>query len=121
MGVHDELIYLARGMIVLDGPFQNAVSVVTTFNTTSGTWQRLLEKAANIPEGRQRAASAIGNDTFFVVGGRWFEKSNVRDEVFRTARARLLTQCKRRPPAFTHARASATRRCQHHPEPPPGT
>lgn len=82
MGVHDELIYVAGGMTILDGPYQDAVSVVTAFNTTSGKWQRLVSKAANIPEGRQHGTGAIVNDTFYVVGGRWFEKTNVRDEVF---------------------------------------
>ncbi|KAJ3539657.1 hypothetical protein NM208_g5400 [Fusarium decemcellulare] len=82
MGVYDELIYLAGGMTVLDGPYQDAVTTVTAFNTTSGKWQRLVDAAANIPEGRQHAAGAIVDDTFYVVGGRWFDKSNVKDEVF---------------------------------------
>ncbi|KAF4968696.1 hypothetical protein FSARC_3982 [Fusarium sarcochroum] len=82
MGVHEELIYVAGGMTVLEGPYQDAVTTVTTFNTTSGKWQRVVEEAANIPDGRQHAAGAIVDDIMYVVGGRWFNKTNVRGEVF---------------------------------------
>jgi N-acetylneuraminic acid mutarotase len=81
MGVHDELIYLAGGMTVLDG-YQDAVTTVTAFNTTSGKWQRVVENAADLPDGRQHGAGVIADDMFYVVGGRWYDKSNVRGEVF---------------------------------------
>ncbi|WAO92052.1 Hypothetical protein NCS54_00954400 [Fusarium falciforme] len=58
------------------------LSPVTAFNTTSGKWQRLGDVAANIPEGRQHAAGAIVDNTLYVARGRWFEKSNIRDDVF---------------------------------------
>ncbi|KAK7415234.1 hypothetical protein QQZ08_012408 [Neonectria magnoliae] len=60
MGVHDELVYLAGGMTTLDGPYQDAVTTVTAFNTTSEKWQRLIEAAANVPEGRQHAGRVAG-------------------------------------------------------------
>ncbi|KAM6530134.1 hypothetical protein FALCPG4_008256 [Fusarium falciforme] len=43
--------------------------------TTSGC-------SANIPEGRQHAAGAIVDDTLYLAGGRWFEKTNARGDVF---------------------------------------
>ena len=87
MGVHDDLIYLAGGMTILGGKspgdsYQDAVITVTAFNTTSGEWLRLVDVAANIPEGRQHAAGGVIGNVLYVAGGRWFEKSNLRDEVF---------------------------------------
>ncbi|EEU43530.1 uncharacterized protein NECHADRAFT_45187 [Fusarium vanettenii 77-13-4] len=82
LGVHHELIYVAGGMTILDGAYQDAVTTVTAFNTTSGKWERLVDVAANIPEGRQHAAGAIVDETLYITGGRWFEKTNVRDDVF---------------------------------------
>ncbi|RSL84619.1 hypothetical protein CEP52_016387 [Fusarium oligoseptatum] len=82
VGVHHELIYVTGGMTILDGAYQDAVTTVTVFNTTSRKRQRLVDVAANIPEGRQHAAGAVIDDTLYVAGGRWFEKTNVRDDVF---------------------------------------
>lgn len=83
VGVHGEMVYLAGGMTILAMEHSDSVSTVTAFNTTSGGWQRLPEFAANIPEGRQHAVGAVYNDIFYVVGGRWFDKTNVRDTVFK--------------------------------------
>jgi N-acetylneuraminic acid mutarotase len=82
MGVHGEMIYVAGGMTMLDTEYQDAVSTVTAFNTSSGEWQRLPATAANIPEGRQHGVGAVVGDTFFVIGGRWFEKQNLRGTVY---------------------------------------
>lgn len=83
IGVHNEMIYLAGGMTILAIEYSDAVTSVIAFNTTSGSWQRPPPIAANIPEGRQHAVGAVYDDTFYVVGGRWFEKTNVRDTVFK--------------------------------------
>lgn len=82
VGVRGAMIYLAGGMTYLLPGEQDAISTVTAFNTTSAKWQRLPAHAANIPEGRQHGVSAVIGNTFYVVGGRWFEKTNVRDTVF---------------------------------------
>ncbi|KAL2679078.1 hypothetical protein Neosp_009834 [[Neocosmospora] mangrovei] len=68
-------------MTILDGAYQDAVTTATAFNTTSGKWERLVDVAANIREGRQHAAGAIVDETLYITGGRWFEKTNVRDDV----------------------------------------
>jgi N-acetylneuraminic acid mutarotase len=81
-GVREDIIYVAGGMTVLNTEYQDAVSSVIAFNTTSGAWQRLHENAANIPSGRQHALGAVVGNTLYVVGGRWFEKINVRADVF---------------------------------------
>lgn len=83
VGVHDDIIYLAGGMTILLAAYQDAVTTVIAFNTTSGEWLRFPGTAANIPEGRQHGAGAVYNDVFYVVGGRWFEKTNVKDTVFK--------------------------------------
>ncbi|KAK7188762.1 hypothetical protein DPSP01_005664 [Paraphaeosphaeria sporulosa] len=82
VGVHGDMIYVAGGMTVLNFVVQDASSTVTAFNTTSLQWQRVPSVAANMPEGRQHAAGAVVEDTLYVVGGRWFERTNVRDTVF---------------------------------------
>ncbi|KAI9689625.1 MAG: hypothetical protein M1820_010146 [Bogoriella megaspora] len=81
-GVHGDIIYLAGGMTVLQNTYQDSVTVVTAFNTTSGQWQRLPAAAANIPEGRQHAVGSVIGDTFYVIGGRWFSQTAVRGTVF---------------------------------------
>lgn len=81
MGVHHELVYVAGGMTILDGAYQDAVTSHSIQHHV-WKWQRLVNVAANIPEGRQHAAGAIVDDTLYVAGGRWFEKTNVRDDVF---------------------------------------
>lgn len=82
VGVHGEMIYLAGGMTVLNRDYQDASTTVTAFNTTSLQWQRVPSIAANLPEGRQHAAGTVFRDTLYVVGGRWYERTNVRDTVF---------------------------------------
>ena len=83
MGVHGEMVYLAGGMTVLQPTYQDSLTMVTAFNTTSGKWQRLPPAAADIPEGRQHGVSSIVRDTFYVIGGRWFGQMNVRGTVFK--------------------------------------
>jgi hypothetical protein len=82
LGVHDDLIYVAGGLTVLNIDYQDAVSLVTAFNITSGQWQRLPEHAANIPHPRQHMTGGVAGDILYVIGGRWFEKTNVRGTVF---------------------------------------
>jgi N-acetylneuraminic acid mutarotase len=82
LGVHGEMIYVAGGMTVLNPSYQDASTTVTAFNTTSLQWQRVPSIAANIPEGRQHATGTVIRDTLYVIGGRWFERTNVRDTVF---------------------------------------
>lgn len=82
VGVYNEMIYLAGGMTVLQTSYQDAVNIVTAFNTTSGEWQRLGAEAAEIPESRQHGAGAVIGDIFYVVGGRRFGQNNTRDTVF---------------------------------------
>ena len=79
---YGDLIYVAGGMTYLSAAGQDAVTSVIAFNTTSETWQRVPSVAANIPEGRQHAAGGVVNHTLYVLGGRWFERTNVRSEVF---------------------------------------
>lgn len=81
-GVHEEMIYVAGGMTALNRSYQDASTTVTAFNTTSLAWQRVPSIAANLPGGRQHAAGAVVNDTLYVFGGRWYERTNVRDTVF---------------------------------------
>jgi len=83
MGVYGEMIYVAGGMTFLIPDHQDSFTTVTAFNTTSSTWQRLPAHAANLPEGRQHGAGAVVGHTFYVIGGRWFEKQNVRGTVFK--------------------------------------
>ncbi|KAM0543258.1 hypothetical protein ACHAPJ_012404 [Fusarium lateritium] len=82
VGVHGEMIYLAGGMTTLQDTYQDGVLTVTTFNTTSGEWQRLVAGAAELPESRQHGAGSVIGDTFYVVGGRLFGQTNFRDTVF---------------------------------------
>lgn len=82
VGVYGEMIYIAGGMTVLNLNYQDASTTVTAFNTTSLQWQRVPSIAANIPEGRQHAAGTVVGDILYVIGGRWYERTNVRDTVF---------------------------------------
>lgn len=82
VGVHGDVVYVAGGMTTLDPEYQDAVSTVTAFNTTSGKWQRLPEYAADIPVARQHGVGAVVEDAFYVVAGRWFDMHNVRGTVF---------------------------------------
>lgn len=81
IGVHGDMIYLAGGMTTLRPGYQDAVSIVTAFNTTSGSWQRLPASAANIPMGRQHSAGGIVGDFFYVVGGRGFGIDSIQGTV----------------------------------------
>ncbi|KAE8152255.1 galactose oxidase [Aspergillus avenaceus] len=82
VGVYGEMIYLAGGMTVLQAGYQDAVDSVIAFNTTSGTWQRLVEAAAELPESRQHAVGGVVGDSLYVIGGRRYGQKNVRDTVF---------------------------------------
>ncbi|PLB51286.1 galactose oxidase [Aspergillus steynii IBT 23096] len=82
VGVHNEMIYLAGGMTVLQDGYQDAVNIVTTFNTSSRAWQRLPAAGAEIPDSRQHAAGAVIGDIFYVVSGRYFGQEKTRDTVF---------------------------------------
>ena len=82
LGVHCNTIYVAGGMTYLKPGDQDAVSTVTAFDTKTLTWKTLLSAATNIPEGRQHGVGAVANDIFYVVGGRWMNKENVRGTVF---------------------------------------
>ncbi|KAI1266297.1 hypothetical protein F5Y18DRAFT_383005 [Xylariaceae sp. FL1019] len=83
VGVSDEMVYLAGGMTVLNADgYQDAVTLVTAYNTTADEWVRLPALAADIPEGRQHGTGAIVGHKFYVVGGRWFSQAAVRDTVF---------------------------------------
>lgn len=83
VGVHGEMVYLAGGMTLLNPDYQDSLTMVTAFNTTSGHWQRVPPAAADIPEGRQHGVGAVINNTFYVVGGRWFSQEGVRGTVFK--------------------------------------
>lgn len=80
--VDGEMVYLAGGMSILQSRYQDTVTTVTAFNTTSEKWQRLPPAAANIPEGRQHGYGFVIDNTFYVVGGRWFGQRNGRGDVF---------------------------------------
>ena len=82
LGVHGDVIYVAGGMTTLDPEYQDTVSTVTAFNTTSEQWQRLPGNAANLPVGRQHAVGAVVEDSFYVIAGRWFDMHNVRGTVY---------------------------------------
>ncbi|KAH8879147.1 galactose oxidase [Thozetella sp. PMI_491] len=81
VGVHNEMIYLAGGMTILANG-QDAVDSVISYNTTSDLWQRLDMEAAELPESRQHGTGAVIGDTFYVIGGRRYSQTNVRDTVF---------------------------------------
>ena len=83
MGTYKEMIYLAGGMTLLQGP-QDTIDTVISFNTTSNEWQRIVAPAAaQIPQGgRQHGTGGVVNGVFYVVGGRWFGQMNTRDTVF---------------------------------------
>lgn len=81
-GVHGEMIYLAGGATMLQNLYQDSVAMVTAFNTTSGSWQRLPPAAASIPASRRGGVGSIVGDTFYVIGGRWFGQLNVTGTVF---------------------------------------
>jgi N-acetylneuraminic acid mutarotase len=81
VGVHNDIIYLAGGMTVLQN-YQDSLTTVNAFNTTSGSWIRLPPAAANIPEGRQHGTGGVIGNKFYVVGGRWFGQMNVRGTVY---------------------------------------
>ena len=81
-GVYGEMVYLAGGMSILADTYQDSLTMVTAYNTTSNTWQRVPPQAANIPEGRQHAVGSVIRNKFYVVGGRWFGQMNVRGTVF---------------------------------------
>ncbi|XEU94882.1 hypothetical protein FSHL1_000166 [Fusarium sambucinum] len=78
-----------RGSAIVGGTYQDAVSTVTAFNTTSGEWQRLVGEAAELPESRQHGTGGVIDNTFFVIGGRWFGQLNTRDTVFELDLANL--------------------------------
>ncbi|KAF2462602.1 galactose oxidase [Lindgomyces ingoldianus] len=82
LGVHGEMIYVAGGMTFLIPDDQDSLTTVTAFNTTSGKWQKLPDIASNIPEGRQHGVGAVVGHNFYVVGGRYMKKQNVRGTVF---------------------------------------
>ncbi|KAF9895144.1 hypothetical protein FE257_000046 [Aspergillus nanangensis] len=82
VGVRGEMIYVAGGMTVLQPEYQDAVDSVISFNTTSGAWQRLVSAAAEIPESRQHATGSVIGQSFYVVGGRRYGKTNTFDTVF---------------------------------------
>lgn len=82
VGVHNEMIYLAGGMTVLQTGYQDAVNSVISFNTASDLWQRLESAAAELPESRQHATGAVIGDTFYVIGGRRYGQMYHRDTVF---------------------------------------
>lgn len=81
-GVYGEMIYVVGGMTYLSAAGQDAVTSVIAFNTTSEKWQRVASRAADIPSGRQHAVGGVVGSTLYVLGGRWYERTNVRDEVF---------------------------------------
>ena len=103
-GVHGETIYLAGGMSVLDGTYQDSLTMVTAYNTTSGAWQRGPPPAANIPEGRQHTVGSVIGDTFYVVGGRWFSQTNVRGTVFELDLANQTAGWRTSPGQLQHPR-----------------
>lgn len=82
VGVHEGMIYLAGGMTVLQTGYQDAVTSVVAFNTTSEAWQRLEAAAAELPESRQHAAGAVIGNSFYVVGGRRYGQLYHKDTVF---------------------------------------
>ena len=82
LGVYGKMIYVAGGMTYLRPGEQDAVSLVSAFDTRTGKWKTLPSPAANIPEGRQHGVGAVQGNTFYVVGGRWMNKENVRGDVF---------------------------------------
>ncbi|CAM1507615.1 Fc.00g072560.m01.CDS01 [Cosmosporella sp. VM-42] len=83
MGVYEDTIYVAGGMTILvPGGYQNSITTVLAFNTTSGTWTSVPEAAKNIPEGRDHSASAVIDSTFYILGGRNFGQYNGRGTVF---------------------------------------
>jgi N-acetylneuraminic acid mutarotase len=83
VGVHDGIIYLAGGMKLLREGEQAGLTTVTAFNTVSGKWQELPEKAANIPDPRQHAGGAVYENTFYVIGGRDIDQYDGKDTVFK--------------------------------------
>lgn len=86
MGVHNEMIYLAGGMRVLDPSGetgeQDTVDFVSAFNTTSRSWVDVPSAAAKIPEGRDHSAYSVVGHRFYVLGGRNRGQRNVKDTVF---------------------------------------
>lgn len=82
LGVYGKLIYVAGGMTYLRPGEQDAVTTVSLFDTATKKWKTVPSTVANIPEGRQHGVGAIVGHNFYVVGGRWMEKENVRDTVF---------------------------------------
>ncbi|RAK90386.1 galactose oxidase, partial [Aspergillus costaricaensis CBS 115574] len=82
VGVHNEMIYLAGGMTVLQTGYQDAINSVISFNTTSSLWQRLESAAAELPASRQHATGSVIGDSFYVIGGRRYGQMYHRDTVF---------------------------------------
>lgn len=82
LGVHGEMIYVAGGMTFLIPDDQDSLTTVTAFNTTSEKWQKLPDIASDLPEGRQHGVGGVVGDIFYVIGGRYMKKQNVRSTVF---------------------------------------
>ena len=83
MGVYEDTIFVAGGMTILvPGGYQDSISTVLAFNTTSCTWVSVPGAASHIPEGRDHSASAVIGSRFYILGGRNFGQYNGRGTVF---------------------------------------
>jgi N-acetylneuraminic acid mutarotase len=80
MGVHGSTVYIAGGLILLNGPTgeQVTVTTVSSYNVETKEWTTL----PNLPEGRDHVGGAVIGDIFYVVGGRIDGIDNVRNTVF---------------------------------------
>lgn len=82
VGVCGSKIYIAGGMTYLiptDTGTQDAVAVVSSYDTATNTWDTTLPP---LPERRQHVGGAVVNGTFYVLGGRTEGREKVKDTVF---------------------------------------
>ena len=85
VGVYEKNIYLAGGLIdteLFPGGKEHAVSIVSIFDTITGTWLPVPNSTQNIPESRDHAGTAVVESKMYILGGRNGGQLNIRDTVF---------------------------------------
>ncbi|KAK5654726.1 hypothetical protein OQA88_7051 [Cercophora sp. LCS_1] len=79
MGVHNKTIWLASGKTGSGG---RSVTTVSAFDTASGKWITVPDKAKNIPEGRDHGGGGIVGTKFYQIAGSDGAIANRKDTVF---------------------------------------
>jgi len=82
LGVRDDTVYLAGGQLFLEivPPYrQPGLDLVSSFNTTSNTWNTALP---SLPQARQHVSGAVVGSTFYVIGGREYDIKSFHNTTF---------------------------------------